>query len=89
MKTVTIERKNETINSHSIHSLEGEYDRIIKFPKNHKYAVVLAAFYGGYTTHKTQSATIKKSNAMADYSHAIIDEYGNQYSNYNGSLMVD
>lgn len=57
-------------------------DRVISGPG--KYAVVLAAYYGGkgYTTHKTEKAAIKKSQELSRYEihHAIIDGNGNRYA---------
>ena len=66
--------------------VSGQQDRDIKFPAGSKYAVVLAAYYGGkgYTTHKTAGATIKQANRLTDYSLSIIDADGNLYGvNYD------
>jgi len=80
MKTLIIPQKMS--GTGSIHDLASDlFDREIKFPKGSKYAVVLAAYYGGkgYTTHRTEAAAIKASKANDDYSHAIIDDAGNEY----------
>ena len=63
----------------TIHDLESDkFDREIKFPKGHKYAVVLAAYYGGkgYTTHRTLDAAERESKKQSNYSRAIIDSDG-------------
>ena len=87
MKIFTIERK--TSNSGNIHDITSEYyDRVIKFRKGTKYAVVLASFYGDhYTTHKTERAAIRMARNQSGWSLRIIDADGNQYEdNQNGSL---
>ncbi len=75
----------------SIHDLASQhYDRELKFPAGTEYAVITASYYGGkgYTTHKTAQAAIIASRRMSDYSHAIIDSDGNQYTDdYNGNLI--
>jgi len=66
----------------AIHDIASDLmDRDIEFPAGSKYAVVIAAYYGGkgYTTHKTEGAAIKQARHMADYSHEIIDLNGNLY----------
>jgi len=66
----------------SIHDISNQHcDREIDFPSGSKYAVVLAAYYGGkgYTTHKTEAAAIKASNDNANYSHSIIDRSGSLF----------
>jgi len=77
----------------TIHDIASDlYNRNIRFPAGHVYAVVLAAYYGGkgYTTHKTAAAAARKSHKMADYSHMVIDSDGNTYtSDYCGSLVHD
>jgi hypothetical protein len=81
MKTYTIEKKMS--GTGTIHDLASESrDRDIRFPGGCKYAVVLAAYYGGkgYTTHKTAEAAIAKSKQVSCYSHAIIDDEGNRYT---------
>jgi len=84
MTIYTINQK--TSGTGSIHDLASDLmDRDIKFPAGSKYAVVLAAYYGGkgYTTHKTAGATIRQSN-ISNYSHSIIDADGNGYGvNYD------
>lgn len=67
----------------SIHDIASEHgSRTIR--GGGKYAVVLAAYYGGrgYTTHLTEGAAIKQAErlAKAGYSFAIIDSEGNQLS---------
>ena len=84
MKVLTIPQKMS--NSGSIHDLESDlYDRKIRFRAGTKYAVVLAAYYGGhgYTTHKTPEATIRQSQKLANWSHRIIDDQGNMLE-HNG-----
>jgi len=69
-------------NSGSIHDIASDMrDRPIYFAADCKYAVVLAAYYGGkgYTTHRTAEAAVAASRRNRDYSHEIIDEAGNQY----------
>ena len=79
MKTHTIEQKMS--GTGTIHDIASDqYDRDIVFAARCKYAVVEAAYYGGkgYTTHRTEEATIKTSKRNK-YSHAIIDDEGNEY----------
>jgi len=69
-------------NSGSIHDIASDmYDRDIVFAPGCKYAVILASYYGGkgYTTHKTETATIAASRKNSAYSHKIIDTEGNRY----------
>lgn len=90
MKTYTIEQRMS--GTGSIHSLASDlFDRDIRFPEGHQYAVVLAAYYGGkgYTTHKTAAAACKASEKVRDYSHQIIDADGTRYSNYYGELVAN
>ena len=80
MTIYTIEQKMS--NSGSIHDLASDnYDREIRFPAGHKYAVVLAASYGGkgYTTHRTPEAAAKESRYQSTWSHSVIDQSGNYY----------
>ena len=80
MKTFTIPQKMS--GTGSIHDIASEnFDREIVFASGCKYAVVLASYYGGkgYTTHKTEEATIAASNRNRDYSRTIIDAAGNEY----------
>ena len=74
----------------SIHDISGACDRIIKFPKNAKFAIVLADFYGGkgYTTHKTEHATMAMAKKMQDYSFVIMDSNGDQYDDYYGERLI-
>ena len=85
MTTFTIPQK--TSNSGSIHDIASDmFDREIKFAPGCKFAVVLSSYYGGkgYTTHKTEEATIAASRRNRDYSHQIIDTDGNRYDvNYD------
>lgn len=82
MKTVyTIEKKMS--GTGSIHDIASDlFDRDIVFGPGCQYAVVLASYYGGkgYSTHKTEAATISASNKQQDYSHAIIDTTGTRYT---------
>ena len=80
MTTYTIEQKMS--NSGTIHDIASDlFDREIHFPAGCEYAVVLASYYGGrgYTTHKTEQATIRAARANRDYSLTIIDRSGNEY----------
>ena len=94
MKVYTIEQKMS--GTGTIHDIASDlFDRGIRFSTGCKYAVVLAAYYGGkgYTTHKTANAAARKSYAlsMADYSHKIIDDEGNTYTavrDYEGHSLV-
>jgi len=66
----------------TIHDISSDLqDREIRFWEGCKYAVVLAAYYGGkgYTTHRTEDAAIKASKALTvdRYSNTIIDINGN------------
>lgn len=81
MKTYTIDQiMSGTGTIHDIAS--DQFDRVIRFPAGHKFAVVLAAYYGGkgYTTHKTEQAAIRRANKVSDYSYTIIDADGNEYA---------
>jgi len=89
MKTYTIAQKMS--GTGTIHDIASEhFDRDIIFRKPAKYAVVLAAYYGGrgYTTHHTAEAAIAKSAKMcaAGYSHTVIDCDGREYATHDGSL---
>jgi len=89
MKTYTIEQKMS--GTGSIHDIASDnFDRDINFPKGSKYAVVLAAYYGGkgYTTHKTETAAIEQSNRVWNYSHSVIDTLGNEYANYYNERLI-
>lgn len=82
MKIYTIEQKMS--NSGSIHDIASELeDRQIKFPERSKYAVVLAAYYGGkgYTTHRSIDAVLRQAHKVKDYSCSIIDIEGHNYAN--------
>ena len=88
MATYTINQKMS--GTGTIHDIASEnFDRDIVFAPGCKYAVVLAAYYGGkgYTTHKTEAAATAKSVAVKDYSHEIIDTDGNMYVAYDGRLV--
>ena len=63
----------------SIHDLNNEHtDRVIV--GRGKFAVVLAAYYGGkgYTTHLTEEAAIKRARLLGrkQYSYQILDADG-------------
>jgi len=80
MKTVTIPQKMS--GTGTIHDLASQhFHREIKFPAGHKYAVVLAAYYGGrgYSTHRTEEAAITASNRQREFSHQVMDNNGNYY----------
>lgn len=55
------------------------FDRVIKFPKGSKYAVILACYYGGkgYTTHRTMITAIAQA--------AKLDRVGHHYAIYGAS----
>ncbi len=80
MKSYTIPQKMS--GTGSIHDIASQHEsRKIKFPRGAKYAVVLASYYGGrgYTTHKTEEATIKQSKKEQEFSHQILDVNGDVY----------
>jgi phage protein U len=84
--------KKKQSNTGSIHDLASDQrDRVIE--GRGKYAVVLAAYYGGkgYTTHETAEATIKAARQVAKqgYSYQIIDENGSTYGIYNEVLVIE
>ena len=67
----------------TIHDIASDtHDRVIKFAPECQYAVVLAAYFGGkgYTTHKTEQATIAAAKKHLGYSYQIIDAEGNRYA---------
>lgn len=91
MKTYTIKQKMS--NTGSIHDLASpNFDRDIVFCGGAKYAVVLAAYYGGegYTTHLREGTAAAKSIELArdGYSHEIIDTDGNLYVAHRGELLL-
>ncbi len=64
----------------SIHDIESEhYRRQIKFPKNHKYAVVKAAYYNNnsYSTHESFEDAID-AYYDTNYSASIINTEGEE-----------
>lgn len=77
-------------NSGTIHDIASDmFDREIQFPAGHKYALVLASYYGGkgYTTHKTDAA-VSKASMATKYSHMIINADGNEFvTDWYGNLM--
>jgi hypothetical protein len=93
MKKVIIPQKQS--NTGTIHDIASEhFDREIKFPKGHLYAVVLAAYYGGkgYTTHASESATIQADKRQKEFSRQIIGVDGWMYDvdmsrSYEGELV--
>jgi len=90
MTTITITAKMS--NSGTIHDLASDmFDRVIEFRAGTRYAVIIAAYYGGkgYTTHRTEGAAAAESRRQADYSHAIIDCEGGQYIAQDGELVPD
>lgn len=81
MKIYTIEKKMS--GTGSIHDIKSDqYDREIRFPNGKKYAVVLAAYYGGkgYSVHRSERLTIMAATKTKDYSHEIIDSEGTRYT---------
>ena len=90
MKTITINAKMS--NTGTIHDLASDKaDRVIQFRGQTRYAVVLAAYYGGrgYTAHATEAAAAAESHRRSDYSHRVIDCEGNQYVTDRGGLLAD
>ena len=82
MKHTTYTIPQKMSGTGSIHDIASDcFDREIVFAPDCKYAVVLASYYGGkgYTTHRTERAAIKASNAQKNYSHEVIDREGNLY----------
>jgi len=78
-------------NDGSIYDIASDcYDRDIDFPEGSIYAVVLASYYGGkgYTTHRSEYAAIKRSSAIDEYSHAIIDCEGKSYDICPNDVLV-
>lgn len=91
MKIVTIPKKMS--GTGSIRDLASQhYNREIRFPKGAKYAVVLASYYGGrgYTTHRSESATIQADKRNSEFSRRIIGVDGYYYEvDYDGDLVRD
>lgn len=95
MKKVIIPQKQS--GTGSIHDIASDmYDREIKFPKDHLYAVVLASYYGGkgYSTHTTEQATIQASRRQSEYSRTIVGVDGWEYlidtfHSFDGELVRD
>jgi hypothetical protein len=88
MQTFTIPQKTDKFGT--IYDIASALeDRVISFPKNHHYAVVLSAYYGGkgYTVHRTERTALAKSRKLGNVSHKIIDVLGNEYNLYYGSLV--
>ena len=74
----------------SIHDLASEHhDRHIQFGPGCKYAVVIASYYGGkgYTTHKTEEATLAATRKVKGYSYEILGVDGKHYS-FNGPDLI-
>jgi hypothetical protein len=90
VKTYIIKQKQP--NTGTIYDIASDkFDREIVFPPRHKYAVVLAAYYGptAYTVHKTARAAAIASEDAKAYSHKIIDTDGNEYTARYGALCAD
>ncbi len=76
----------------SIHDIASQHsDREIKFPKGSEFAVVLADYYGGkgYTTHKSELATVQADRRNSDYSRQIVGVDGNTYHVEYDMLVKD
>lgn len=89
MKTLIIPRKMS--GTGTIHDVSSDLgDREIIFSPDCLFAVVDASYYGGkgYTTHKSETATINASRKNRAYSHVIIDTDGNNYAAYYGDRLV-
>jgi hypothetical protein len=92
MSTATYIIPQKQSNSGSIHDLASDqFDREIVFAPGCKYAVVLSSYYGGkgYTTHRTEAATVAASNRNREYSHQIIDAAGNRYLVHGPDLVME
>jgi len=79
MKSYTIRQKMS--GTGSIHDIQSEHsDRVIEFRAGAKYAVVLAAYYGGkgYTTHQSEASACRMARRLS-YSYEIIDADGIEY----------
>jgi len=80
MKTLTIDRKGS--GAGNIHDIASDIDdRNIEFRAGSKYAVVLAAYYGGkgYTTHRTEEAAVETYNRVSkEWSCRIINRDGDE-----------
>lgn len=66
----------------TIHDIASQHcDREIKFPKGHKFAVVLASYYGGrgYSTHTSENATIQADRRNKEFSRQIVGVDGLLY----------
>ena len=90
MKKYTIPKKMS--GTGTIHDIASDqYDRDIIFGPGCKFAVVLAAYYGGrgYTTHRTAAAAIAADRRLKGYSRAIIDDSGNYYTSDGVDLIAD
>jgi hypothetical protein len=90
MKRYTIEQRAS--GTGSIHDISSEHgERVIEFRGATKYAVVLAAYYGGkgYTTHETEQSACRQAHKLSqqDYSYTIIDAEGVEYVS-NGDRLV-
>ena len=93
MKSYTIEQKMS--GTGSIHDIASEqFDRVIEFRGAAKYAVVLAAYYGGkgYTTQATEESACRQAHKLSKqgYIYKIIAADGSEYvSNGCGSWAGD
>lgn len=79
-------------NSGTIHDIESDlYERDIVFRGGAKYAVVLAAYYGGkgYTTHMTEDSAVRAYNRAKQTSKVIIDTNGRRYYAWGDNLIPD
>ena len=77
MTTVTIEQKMS--GTGTIHDTASEhFDRDIEFPAGHKYAIVLAAYYGNnlYYTCETPEEALEIHDRESEFSHVVIDTDG-------------
>ena len=75
----------------SIHDIASDlFDREIVFAPGCKYAVVLAAYYGGkgYSTHKSEEAAVAAARKNREYSLSIIDDRGNDYQSDGYQLII-
>jgi hypothetical protein len=80
MKKVIIPQK--VSGTGTIHDIASQhYDREIKFPKGHLFAVVLASYYGGkgYTTHASETAAIQADRRNREFSRQIVGADGYIY----------
>lgn len=88
MKQIVISQKMS--GTGTIHDLESEhYERVVRFRGYTRYAIVFAAYYNrkSITTSCPEKAA-KLSAKYSDYSHAVIDSDGNEYTALYGRELT-